>query len=472
MFTPPSNTTAWLAQLLIFFWCTTLVLQSDAVLTQCPPWLIGGLLTCATLALPVMSFRSSIQELRVVRDTEMQARRFTRTMLDTSNRRKDFSEGDYIVREAEGTQFVLEAPAFADQYELVKTRSPEGSMTTADGFVRYRSTAKIWAHELSKSDVATHFPSRRFVGGNGNDVVVTPGSVLIIPFPDGGELYCIEKEIFDKTYVSAVDVGVPSQAETFAEWGRKIETSGKLHRKIATVHAKVAATSGIIETTINGVCEARAPYERSDYIVVGNRGGRYPVRATDFAARYLITHPEPATHPDLDAEHFQLYHPKGLVWCYKLSADEQKSSFPAGTFLGIWGTPVTVRPGDVLAMPFGGSNEIYVIPNATFRKSYILALNSRVGYIPSEPMALAHWESTLRRDAQIFQKSTMVYAKIAPSDGTLSDTEGQWRQQNDDTAEEGPDETGDAPPIAGTFRVVVQFDPLLQTRSQIENGDG
>ena len=42
----------------------------------------------------------------------------------------------------------------------------------------------------------------------------------------------------------------------------------------------------MVETHVDGVCESRAHCSAGDYIVAGSRGGRYPMAAAAFEARY------------------------------------------------------------------------------------------------------------------------------------------------------------------------------------------
>ena len=80
-----------------------------------------------------------------------------------------------------------------------------------------------------------------------------------------------------------------------------------------TARAQLAVAAGSVETVVNGVSEASRRYEKGDFIVCGSRGGRYPMKAAAFAARYAQDRPQPATNAVLGAEGFRLYTPTGKV---------------------------------------------------------------------------------------------------------------------------------------------------------------
>ena len=178
------------------------------------------------------------------------------------------------------------------------------------------------------------------------------------------------------------------------------------------------AENGTIETVVDGVVEARRDYCKGDYIVLGSRGGRYPMTASEFASRYhtdretqenrenrekqavveapslpsrpparrptkkrtsfrfvfgdasMSKAPRPARDPALAEEGFELFTPTGKVWIHELSAEDIRKHFPAGRFTGRWGGEVKVDAGDILASPFPSGGEVYLIKSQLFFRTY------------------------------------------------------------------------------------------------------
>lgn len=353
-----------------------------------------------------------------------------------------FKKGDVIVRLAHGQRVAMNAEDFAEQFEL----DPGSSTSAADGFHTFRATGKIWAHELTSEDVATHFPERKMMSA-GSLVTVEPGDVLAVPFPAGGALYRFDKEMFSHKYARMslsgeqqrplIEECIPSQAETLAIWQSKMK-SASVYRKTVRMNAKVAKEDGFIETIVNGVCESRGPYTKGDYIVIGSRGGRYSMRAIDFSARYDHSEPEPNCDALLAGEGFFAYKPTGTIWAHELSPDEVRRYFPTNKFMGKWGAAIEVGPSDLLAMPHPSGGEVYAIKNELFHKSY-----ARHTLIPSETETLAHWEAVMRRDAFVCRKKVTVYAKVAEEDGALNDTTMQQEQRENDAGVDVEAEAGD-----------------------------
>ena len=199
-----------------------------------------------------------------------------------NTRGQPVKKGDIIIRAANGSQKVLNPEHFAEHFELAHERSSD-----QDGFRAYRASAKLYAHELSDEEVSTHFPAGKFFS-MGTLVAVKPGDVLMMPFPGGGELHRLDKPTFQAKYSSAfsrdsnddIQRYIRSQAETLAHWDHKIKATGAIYRKTGKILAKVSEADGVIETTVNGVCEARKPYEQGDFIIIGSRGGRCVTRIT------------------------------------------------------------------------------------------------------------------------------------------------------------------------------------------------
>lgn len=168
----------------------------------------------------------------------------------------------------------VDALEFVDQFELAEPAGEGVTLSGANGFSRYRSTTRLWAHELSESDVVAHFPNGCFSHSNGTEVIVKPGDVLVIPYPEGGELFCLEKHVFQSMYAYMISHGslahaddcesAISQTEMLVKWENIIKANGKRYQKVKRVHAKVVQHSGTISTLVDGG-ETREFYAKGDY---------------------------------------------------------------------------------------------------------------------------------------------------------------------------------------------------------------
>ena len=141
--------------------------------------------------------------------------------------------------------------------------------------------------------------------------------------------------------------------------------------------------------------------------------------AIDFCARYDPSNSGPASDQALAEEGFSLYQPKGMVWVLEPSDDDLQHFFPAGQFMGKWGTPVLIEATDYLVSPYPTGGEVYVIKHDLFQKSYARHVAS--DYVPSEKDSLDYWGGVLRQDARVCTKKTIFYAKVADADGTLGE---------------------------------------------------
>jgi hypothetical protein len=175
--------------------------------------------------------------------------------------------------------------------------------------------------------------------------------------------------LFDET-TAAHTLPLPTQAETLKAWGGRLKIEGNIYSKHKKVHAMLAQENGVLDTVVNGMVQARKTYSEGDYIMCGSRGGRYPMSAVDFSARYNVDGPEPASDQALAAESFFLYPPTGKIWALEVAADEAVRYFPAGHFIGKWGRPIGVNATDFLVMPHPDGNEIYRIKKPLFDDTY------------------------------------------------------------------------------------------------------
>ena len=381
--------------------------------------------------------------------TEMDRRVVAQIQRDSIARteaQKTFKKGDAIIRVTSGGALqVLHPDEFEQQFEL----DPEHAAST-EGFQAYRASGKLWAHELTEAEAAAHFPAGKFISA-GIPMPIKSGDVLVMPFPGGGAVYRLDKQTFERKYANVVSGDerrgsiaggyIPSQAETLAHWGHKIKASGSVYRKTASVHARLADEDGFIDTTIDGVVQAKSSYDKGDYVMTGSRGGRYSMHAVDFSARYDRSNSQPASDPELAREGFSLYLPTGMVWARRVSAEEVQNFFPVGKFLGKWGDrPLSVEGTDYLAMPHPACGEVYVIKADLFQKSY--ACHALPNHIPSEAETISQWESVLRQDARVCRQRLTVLAKIAEQDGTLKDMAQQEEESIDVEIPQQEDEAG------------------------------
>ena len=348
--------------------------------------------------------------------------------------RKTVKKGDVIIRMASGELKVLHPDEFGLQFEV-----DPGGNASADGFQPYRATGKLWAHELSNEEAATHFPVDRFIS-QGALVTVKSGDILVMPFPGGGAVYRLDKQAFEQKYATAISDGeqrgsfveghIPSQAQTLAHWEKKIKTSGAIYRKTASMHAKLADEHGTIQTIVDGVVLQQNLYNKGDYVMIGSRGARYSMPAADFSARYDRSNAQPASDPMLAGEGFSLYPPTGTVWARNVGELEVQHFFPIGKFSGKWGGAISMKANDYLAMPHPACREVYVIQNHLFHKSY--ARNAPRHHIPSETETLALWESVLSQDTRVCRRNVAVLAKVADGDGILEEIMEQQQHEEEE----------------------------------------
>lgn len=168
----------------------------------------------------------------------------------------------------------------------------------------------------------------------GAPVSVAPGDVLAMPFPAGGELYRICRSAFLHTYAPVENV--PSHLEVLANWEARLRREGTVYSKTPKIHAKRALESGVLDTIVDGFMETRRSYEKGDFLVCGVEGERYTIGALDFALRYDISKPEPASDSLLSEENFYVYRPTGKIWALELTLDNLAEYFPAGQFIASW----------------------------------------------------------------------------------------------------------------------------------------
>lgn len=110
-----------------------------------------------------------------------------------------YKKGDYIVLKSDGTSYVMGRENFTSRYELSSSEVSDVNLS-ADGFQIFQPTGKIWARKLLSDEIKTNFPAGMFVAGWGSNVNVKAGDYLAMPFPAGGEIYCIASDELAVTY--------------------------------------------------------------------------------------------------------------------------------------------------------------------------------------------------------------------------------------------------------------------------------
>ena len=419
-----------LVQGLILLWSFTLMLREGGVFRtwDVRPIAVGTFLVAATAGIFGYVFYKAYTEMDWYAIAQLEKDGTARASAG-----KTFKKGDIILRLASGKLKVLHPDEFGEQFEV----DPGQTESPANGFQVCRATGKLWAHELSQEEATAHFPAGKIISA-GTLVTIKAGDVLVMPFPGGGAVYRLDKQTFDRKYANAVSGDerrgsiaggyIPSQVETLAHWNNKIKNSGSVYRKTAKMHAKVAQEDGFLETIVDGIVETRKSYAKGDYIIIGSRGGRYSMRPVEFSARYDRSNSQPASDLMLAREGFSLYLPTGMIWARKVSEEEMQSFFPIGKFAGKWGgTSLLVEPADYLVMPHPSCEEIYVIKNDLFNKSY--TRHTMHDHIPSEAETLAQWESVLRHEARVCRKKVTVLARVAEKDGSLAEMAQQQQQE-------------------------------------------
>ena len=86
---------------------------------------------------------------------------------------------------------------------------------------------------------------------------------------------CLRKA--DALAADATGGGVVPQSEMLRRWDAALRREAQVYVKTTVTHAKLAPDDGIIEKVVDGQVEARHVYAKGDYLVIGSRGGEYPM---------------------------------------------------------------------------------------------------------------------------------------------------------------------------------------------------
>ena len=112
-----------------------------------------------------------------------------------------YVKGDVLMVGSRGGRYVCKPSEFKRRYDL-DAPEPAGDTTlAAEGFALFAPLGVVWARPLSEEEVTAHFPDGGFTGHWGRSATVAPNDVLVVPYPDGGEIYVIPGPLFQKTYV-------------------------------------------------------------------------------------------------------------------------------------------------------------------------------------------------------------------------------------------------------------------------------
>ena len=117
--------------------------------------------------------------------------------------RKTYDSGDYIVCGSRGGKYPMSGEQFALRYVHDAPTKPLSSVLEMQGFQLFEPRGKVWARELDADDLETRFPAGRFIGRWGGTQFVKMGDILAMPYPDGDEVYVIQKALFERSYASS-----------------------------------------------------------------------------------------------------------------------------------------------------------------------------------------------------------------------------------------------------------------------------
>ena len=369
-----------------------------------PASVVGAALVAATAAVFLRSLRAARTDVR-------------ETLLFANNaatqQSKGFCKGDFILHDpSTGERSSMESITFSLQFELA---GPTDDATlAAEGFKTFQSSTKLWARQLSATDVTNFFPRGRYTSSTGVPVAVKEGDYLTVPFPSGGELQVVSKTAFSQKYKSAFDAErgqaslaeyIPTQGDVLRQWERKLQNEGLVYIQTVKMHAKRTAL---------GDSQGEDPNEHDSFILCDNMGNRSRLRSSDFHARYQTARPLPAIDTSLGAEGFQLFSPTPKVWAHELSTQDVETHFRRGCFYDKYGETVLVCATDILVIPFPSGQEVDVVKKMLFGTMYKLHLSK--DYVPSHAAALAHWEGVIRGEDKVFCETTTVIAKVALHD--------------------------------------------------------
>ena len=405
------NQVALMAQWLVFIWCAVLLMHIITAIASLPPLVTGMICALSTAIVFAHSLRLALADTRGGKELGN----------DNVSLGTKYKRGDFILHNNQGERRSLSPFEFGLSYEL----SPEpaaNDILAQEGFQCYRLSGRIWAHELSSSEVAVHFPAQKMITSWGSTTLVQPGHFLFMPYPYAGEIFVADRQVF---FVNFSEVAarpatdqqglVRSQADVLAHW--KTHNKGVLYCKKTRVHAKRYSGDELAEASTH-----TTQCGEGSFIVRYADGRQHTLDALSFAARFDRTRPEQSNDSAITKEGFKLYTQVGNVWAYQLTA-EDVSFFPAHTFVGKFGGTMAVETGDWLATPSSAANEVFSIPQHLFASTY--RLHTPGERATSQNEALARWETVLKKDGSVYghlpDGSMSVHAKRTTCDGIIGE---------------------------------------------------
>lgn len=282
------NDVAIYAQGLVFFWCFVLLMIDTGSFGDLPISVVGTILVFGALTVFLYALQKAMADVRsgFVSDS-------------TPANKLAYKKGDFIMYNTDGKETVLSPHEFATSYEPASDKLDK---TIAEhGFALYNPTGKIWAHQVTADEISRFFPACKFLAQTESPVDIKPGDWLALPHPCGGELYCVEKHVFEHEYTQAnlnsneqLSAGgyVPSQDALLAFWGPEMQKKSAVFQKNTKMPAKVALKDGVLDTIVDGRLEARVAYVTGDFILRGSRGGYYSmVRRRSASQCHMLSTP-------------------------------------------------------------------------------------------------------------------------------------------------------------------------------------
>ena len=182
--------------------------------------------------------------------------------------RETYEKGDFILVGSQGRYYRMRAREFEARYICARPEPASEVELAVAGFRQYKPSGKIWGHELTAEEASAHFPSGWFLGAWGGkvseyseselriyanrtlppQVFVKTGDIMAVPFPLGGEIYAIQKRLFDESYEPFdLEKYTPSEAEALAVWETALRDTAGVYCKHKHVYAAIAQTDGVLQ---------------------------------------------------------------------------------------------------------------------------------------------------------------------------------------------------------------------------------
>ena len=125
--------------------------------------------------------------------------------------RANYRPNDYVICGSRGGKYAMRAMDFSARYRLNSEGEADPALAR-DGFLLYAPKGKVWALMLTAEDVERRFPAGQFIGKWGGAIELRAGDILAMPWPAGGEVYLIRKDLFLRSYAPyRTESYVPSQ---------------------------------------------------------------------------------------------------------------------------------------------------------------------------------------------------------------------------------------------------------------------